>query len=160
MRISSTVDYAARVVLRLARLGAGETLTAERLAASEGISRDFVDQILLKLRRSGIVCSVRGSRGGYRLAKPARAVSLGMVMRAVEENVFDAVCERFAAGDRRCSPSSGCGLRPVWRKLGALVEAFLDALTVDALLAGEPCVSARMDMLFARSRGLSGRPGG
>lgn len=131
MRISSSVDYATRVMVRLSKAGEGETLSAERLFEAEGIPRDFVDQLLLKLRRAGLVQSRRGAQGGYALARPASEISLGMVVRAVEGEVVGVVCDRFASRNKECPHADcGCGIRPVWRRLAALVEGFLEGVSI------------------------------
>ncbi|HAH06229.1 MAG TPA: transcriptional regulator [Elusimicrobia bacterium] len=130
MRISSSVDYAVRVMVRLSKTAESATLSAEKLSEAEGIPRDFIDQLLLKLRRAGLVLSRRGAQGGYALAQPASAITLGMVMRAVDERVVDVVCDRFVRRRQECRHSCGCGIRPVWRRLAALVEDFLDQVSV------------------------------
>ena len=136
MRITSSVDYATRVMVKLSELGKGETLSAEKLYETEGIPRDFIDQLLLKLRRAGLVLSRRGAQGGYALAKPASAITLGMVVRAVEDNVFDMVCDRFARRKQDCRHFAGCGIRPVWRKLAALVEDYLEDVSIAEVAKG------------------------
>jgi len=148
MRITSAVEYATRAMIQLSELSGSETLSAEKLSEAENIPRDFIDQLMLKLRRSGLVASRRGAQGGYALAKPASAISLGMVMRAVEDNVFDVVCDRLAVRKQDCRHSSDCGIRPVWRKLGLVVEGFLDKVTIDQIASEETCVDARVQKLF------------
>ncbi|MBI5243552.1 MAG: Rrf2 family transcriptional regulator [Elusimicrobia bacterium] len=140
MRITSSVDCATRVMVRLSELKEQETISAEKLSEAENIPRDFIGQLMLKLRRAGLVASRRGAQGGYALAKPPSAISLGMVVRAVEDNVFDVVCDRLAVRKQDCRHSSGCGIRPVWRKLGALVESFLDRMTIEQVASEEASV--------------------
>lgn len=144
MRITSSVDYATRVMVRLSELKEQETLSAEKLSEAESIPRDFIDQLMLKLRRAGLVASRRGAQGGYALAKPSSAISVGMVVRAVEDNVFDVVCDRLAVRKQECCHSAGCGIRPVWRRLGALVESFLDRMSIEQVAREED----RVERLF------------
>jgi len=155
LRIGSQTEYSARIMLRLAGQAEGIPLCAERIAALERIPRDYVDQLLMRLRRAGLIRSLRGVRGGYTLARPMREVSVGNVIRAVEARVFEPVCTRYASrpgrasgehllarslpvhsGRGRCPRPEGCGMRPVWEKLGHLVEGYLDGVSLAELAGG------------------------
>ncbi len=149
MRISASTEYGARVLVRLATLPRGESMSAERLALLENIPRAYVDQIFQRLRRGGLVESHRGARGGYVLALPPEAVTVGMMVRAVEGRVFEDVCERYIAGEDQCSHLTGCGIRPVWQNLTRLVEDFLDKVTLRELMADSP-QAARSEAFHAR----------
>lgn len=138
MRLSASVEYAARVLVQLGRLRPSESLSAEKLSASENIPRAYVDQIVQRLRRAGLVASHRGAHGGYVLSRPPEAVTLGMLVRAVDGGIFEDVCERYAEGDHQCSHLGGCNIRPVWLRLGRVVEGFLDGVTVRDLLEEAP----------------------
>ena len=85
LKISSSVEYASRIMVHLASMDGKVPETAEKLAVSENIPRDYVDQILMRLRRSGLVVSRRGAHGGYLLARDASRISIGSVIRAVDE---------------------------------------------------------------------------
>lgn len=148
MRITALVECSARIMVRLASLPEGATLSAEKLSDLENISRDYVDQILQRLRRGRLVASTRGAQGGYSLARPASDISVGMVMRAVEGRIFEEVCEKYSAGEHQCHHLSNCGIRPMWQKLGELVEGFLDHVSLDQLAGSEPRV--RSDLLAPR----------
>lgn len=155
MRITSLVECSARLMVRLASLPAGATLSAERLSELENISRDYVDQILQRLRRGALVASTRGAQGGYSLARPAAAISIGELVRAVEGQVFEEVCERYSSGEHECRHLSNCGIRPVWQRLGELIEGFLDKVTLDRLTTGEP--RARSELVFVKDFDKDGR---
>lgn len=157
MKLTSTVEYAARIMVRLAGLEPDRTMSAEKLAEAENIPRDFLDQILLRLRRAGLVTSRRGALGGYALAKPAEAISVGMVVRAVDHGVFEPVCEKYAEGEHACTHTSGCGIRPVWHRLGALVESFLDKVPLAELRREEPVVESRVNLFFQAARAEKGQ---
>ena len=154
MRIASSVEYATRIMLHLARLEPSTTLSAEKISEAENIPRDYMDQILAKLRRCSLVLSRRGAQGGYCLAKPPSAISMGMIVRAVDDTVFEAVCDRYAEGEQACTHTRGCGIRPVWQKLGLLVEGYLDKVSLEHLQGEEPCVGSRVDLLFSRPPAL------
>src|SRR6187200_1871040 len=84
MRISAKVDYAMRALVELAANGTGAPVTSERLADAQGIPQKFLQNILLELRRAGIVASHRGPEGGHALAKPADKITVADVIRAVD----------------------------------------------------------------------------
>lgn len=151
LKISSSVEYGSRIVVRLASQKADDPMTAERLAESENIPRDYVDQLLMRLRRAGIVVSRRGVRGGYLLAKPAEDISVGSVMRAVDDGVFESICEKYADGDQVCAHTEECGIRPVWQRLASLVENSLDKVSITELRKSEACVETRVAQLFAQT---------
>ena len=140
MRISASVEYGARILVQLARSRDGAGLNAEKISASENIPRAYVDQILLKLKRAGLVESRRGVQGGHRLAKSASEITIGMMMRAVEGSIFDDVCQKYASGEHQCTHTAACDIKPAWRRLTQLVEDYLDHLTLEQLLNDhKPC---------------------
>ena len=105
MKIASSVEYAARLMVRLARSYGQAAVPGEKLSESEGVPIDYVNQLLLRLRRAGLVISHRGAGGGYVLAQPPPQVNLGHIFRAVEGQVFEGVCGSMIKGSGL--PSSG-----------------------------------------------------
>ena len=88
MRITAKVDYGVRAAIELAAADP-PTVKGDVLAARQGIPVKYLENILADLRRSGLVASQRGADGGYRLAKPADAVSVADIIRAVEGPLAD-----------------------------------------------------------------------
>jgi Rrf2 family protein len=84
MRISAKADYAVRAVVELTTSIDEKPIRAERIANAQGIPLNFLENILGELRHAGIVRSQRGSEGGFRLARPAKAITVADVIRAVE----------------------------------------------------------------------------
>ena len=120
-------DYAARAILELAAcVGDGRAHKAEELAATMGTSSNYLVQILIDLKSAGLVQSVRGKHGGYRLGKKPNEISLGAVLRAVEGEVF----ETPALEDKDC-PSE---LRGAWAAVREGTNTAADAITFDQLL--------------------------
>ena len=151
LKISSSVEYGSRIVVHLASQKADDPLTAEKLASAENIPRDYVDQILMRLRRADIVVSRRGASGGYLLARDAKDISVGSVMRAVDDGVFESICEKYADGDQACAHTDECGIRPVWQRLAALVEEFLNQVSITELCESEASVETRVAQLFGQT---------
>lgn len=138
MRITSSVEYATRLMVTLAREHGRPPLSAERLAETDNVPVDYVSQLLAKMRRAGLVVGRRGSAGGYALSRPPADITLGQVVRAVDGTVFEDVCARYEAGSRDCRHQSHCAISPVWSRLGAMVTRYFDGVTLAAILAETP----------------------
>jgi Rrf2 family protein len=130
MRVSAKVDYALRAVTELAAAPPG-FVTAERLAAAQGIPLKFLENILLELRRAEIVASQRGAEGGYRLAKPAADVSLADVIRAVEGPIATV---RGARPEETSYTGAATSLRDVWIELRTSMRGVLERTSLADLV--------------------------
>ena len=91
-------------------------------------------RILLRLRRAGLVESVRGAKGGYYLAKEPAQISVRDVMTASEHQTFEMNCEHHPVDAERCSPGSSCTIRPVWQALQDRVDDLLGSISLADLL--------------------------
>lgn len=134
MRISAKADYAVRATLELAASPERAPVKGTRLAEAQEIPLQFLEQILLELKRAGIVRTKRGARGGYWLARPAAETTLADVIRAVEgplANIHDLPPEetRYPGPARR--------LREVWVAVRVNLRAVLEEVTLAQLVAGE-----------------------
>lgn len=149
MNISARTDYAIRALLTLARAQASGTgpVSADALAAAQGLPKKFLEAILLDLRRRGLVTSRRGSTGGYQLAAPAETIRLGAIVRVVDGPLAEVRGERpqHAAyeGDAEHLPV-------VWVALRASIRQVLDEVSLRDVLTGE---------LPAHVRALAEAPG-
>src|SRR5437588_1671356 len=114
MKITAQEEYGLRCLLRLARAEADEPLTIPEIAAAERLTAPNVAKLLSVLRRAGLIESVRGRDGGYRLARPPADVRLGAVLLALGEPLYDGdYCDRHAGldADGPCVHHDGCTLR-------------------------------------------------
>lgn len=110
----------------------------------EKLPADYVEQILLRMRRAGLVRSTRGAHGGYELAMPAADVSMRAVIEASEASTFDLHCVTHPVGEERCSSSHTCSIRPVWMLLQRKIDEVLDGVHLSDLLADEVIVRTRV----------------
>jgi Rrf2 family protein len=97
-----------------------------------------VEQILLRLRRAGLVQSVRGAKGGYFLAKDPAAVSVRDVMAASEHQTFEINCSNHPVDADRCNSGTTCSIRPVWYALQQRVDELLASISLADLMRQEP----------------------
>lgn len=142
MRVTTWTEYSLIISLHLAkrgRTGRGP-VAARELADAEKLPADYVEQILLRLRRAGLVESVRGAKGGYLLARHPSTISVRDVMTASEHQTFEVNCASHPVDAERCSPGSTCSIRPVWQALQQRVDDLLAGISLADLMKEEPQV--------------------
>jgi Rrf2 family protein len=132
MRVSARVDYALRAAAELAARP-DAPVKREAIAAAQAIPVPFLEQILLALKRAGIVRTRRGPEGGYWLARPPEAVTLAEVIRAVEGPLANVQGER---PEDVAYTGSAARLQDVWIAVRANLRAVLDEVTLADLAGG------------------------
>lgn len=140
MKITSSVEYAARLMMTLAREHGKAPMTAERLAKIDNVPSDYVSQLLLKLRRAGLVVSQRGTSGGYSLSQAPETINLSQIVRAAGGEMFGDVCGRYSRGTKDCRHQGNCGLSSAWNGLSALVADYLEKITLAQLVERTPAL--------------------
>lgn len=140
MRITTWAEYGLICSLHLARRAGEGPVTGRDIAAQEKLPADYVEQILLRLRRAGIVASTRGARGGYALARAADQVSVRDVIAASELQTFELHCISHPVSDERCGDTAQCSIRPVWQLLQRRIDDVLDGISLATLLQPEGAV--------------------
>jgi Rrf2 family protein len=142
MKITAQEEYGLRCLLRLARAEDGHSLTIPEIAAVEGLSSPYVAKILGVLRQAGLIESVRGRSGGYRLARSAVEIGLGSVLMSIGDPLYDdpGYCQRHAgseAEDGQCVHLNGCTLRALWQTLEHWMRHLLDQISLADLMHSE-----------------------
>jgi Rrf2 family protein len=133
VRVSAKADYAIRAAVELAASGDGP-VKGERIAQAQEIPPNFLENILGDLRNAGLVASRRGADGGYWLAKPADAVSLADVIRAVDGPLANV---RGVRSEQIEYQGSAEKLRDVWVAVRASLRGVLETVTLADLASGE-----------------------
>ena len=146
MRITTWAEYGLICALHLAKRASDVPVTGRDIATRERLPADYVEQILLRLRRAEIVRSTRGARGGYTLARPANEISVRDVIAASELTTFDLHCVSHPVGEERCGASHDCSIRPVWVLLQQKIDDVLQGVLLSDLLQGEESVRARVGL--------------
>ncbi len=132
MRISTKGRYALRVLLDLAQHREDGYIPLKTIAERQGISKNYLDQIMMLLNRTDYLKSTRGFQGGYKLAKPPAKYTVGDILRSTEGSVTPLAC--LENGGEDCARSMGCLARRVWQGLEDVMTDYLDNLTLqDAL---------------------------
>ena len=146
MRITTWAEYGLICALHLAKRAGEGPITGREIAASERLPGDYVEQILLRLRRAGLVNSTRGARGGYSLARPPEEISVREVIAASELGTFDLHCVSHPVGEERCAESQSCSIRPVWMMLQRKIDDVLESVHLGDLLVDERTVRQRVGL--------------
>ena len=120
----------------MARDNGHDPLSLTDIAAREKLPHHYTEQILVRLRRAGIVKSVRGTQGGFMLAKPPSDVSVGHVIQVLEGAPFSKTCDHFNKRSN-CGHLGDCSIRPVWELIAKHVWNVLDGITLKHLLEDE-----------------------
>ncbi|WP_066365070.1 RrF2 family transcriptional regulator [Herbidospora mongoliensis] len=133
MRLSARVDYALRAAAELAASGDGPTTVGE-LAKGQEMPPKYLENILLQMRRAGLVRGQRGPEGGYVLARPASQISLADVIRAVDGPLANVRGER---PEHVGYTGAAQSLQQVWIALRASERAILEEVTLDQIASGD-----------------------
>ena len=133
MNISAKSDYAVRAMLALAADGTDRPVKGETLAGAQQIPAKFLENILMDLRRAGLVASQRGAEGGYRLGRPAKAITVADVIRAVDGPLANIRGIRPEAAEY---DGAATALRDVWVAMRASLRSVLERVTLADVVAG------------------------
>lgn len=131
LRIGKLTDYATVVMAELAE-HPGECWSASQVAETTRLELPTVAKVLKTLARSGLIDSVRGVNGGYRLHNSAHSVSVAAIIRAMEGPIALTEC---GLEPGLCSREHDCNLKGNWQRIGETVENALESLTLADLAA-------------------------
>lgn len=130
MQLTTRGRYAVTAVLDLALHAEQGTMRLADIADRQGISLSYLEQLFARLRREGVVTSVRGPGGGYRLAQAQEAISIGRIIDAVNERLDVTRC----GGKADCQGGDTCLTHHLWTELSENLQEFLHGITVADLL--------------------------
>lgn len=149
MRLTTQSEYALICLKVLCQEVLGRPVSVTGIAAQESMSKDYVEQLFLKLKRAGIVHSIKGARGGYVLSRHPSQITLREVIEALEGNIYEVFCSPKIREKIVCMHFSRCSLRPVWGKLQQLIDDFFSKITLATLLKEENAVAEELNLLVA-----------
>jgi Rrf2 family protein len=145
MGVSTKARYALRIMVRLARMAPGDSATVQVLSAREDLSTDYAAQIMMAMRRSGLVVSRRGVGGGVALARLASLISVADVVEAAEGPIRVVDCAENGADCRRAPQ---CVTREVWEEATRRLKSFFEGVTLDSLAARAEAQEKRSGTMF------------
>jgi Rrf2 family protein len=133
MKLSTKGKYGVRALFEIARNYGKGPLAIKEISERQKISLSYLEQILHKLGKAGIIDSVRGPHGGYELARKPAELTIGDVVRALEGPIALSHClEPGVTGS--CYQAEDCVARMAWTKVGEKIEEALDSITFEHLL--------------------------
>jgi Rrf2 family iron-sulfur cluster assembly transcriptional regulator len=131
MKITTKGRYGVRAVIYLASSYYNRPISIKTIAAQEKISPEFLEQIFFKLKKAGIINSVRGPGGGFVLSKKTSEISIKDILDAVGESTFPVPC---TDKDYTCDNSSECVANSIWKDFSGMIEEFLSSTTIKTIL--------------------------
>ena len=132
VKLSTKGRYGLRALIDLALYSEEEAVSIQSIANRQNISVSYLEQLVRKLKKEGLVTSVRGAQGGYKLAKPAEKISVGDVLRAMEGSISAVSC---GTGENvHCQGEDLCVTRYVWQRINASIQETVDSIMLDQLV--------------------------
>ena len=135
MRITTKGRYALRAVIALAEMSKdGKMISIKTLSETENISRVFLEQIFFKLRKAGIVKSVRGPGGGFSFTGPLESISVRQVFLAASEELEVLPCDRSS---NDCDKISDCRCHKLITSATGLLNKYFNSVNLKMLLSNK-----------------------
>lgn len=155
MKLTSKGRYAVTAMLDVALHSQQNPVPLADISERQGISLSYLEQLFSKLRKAGLVASVRGPGGGYRLGTDANDIAIGTVIAAVDESVDATKCQ----GKGDCQGGTRCLTHTLWRDLSSRISDFLNNITLGELMKDNEVleISDRQDIDLAVTNGLSNK---
>ncbi|UCE27123.1 MAG: Rrf2 family transcriptional regulator [Candidatus Coatesbacteria bacterium] len=145
MKMSTRGRFGLRSLLHLAARGENGPVSVSEIASEMDVSSDYLMQLFVKLRREGLLESMRGPRGGFKFARPAESITIGDVVRSVEGSLSPIHCVEeepgrvIEEGDAElCEKAPTCPSRKAWVYITKKLVSLFDSITLaDILRTGE-----------------------
>lgn len=150
MRLTTKGRYAVTAMLDLALHSETEPVSLADISSRQEISLSYLEQLFAKLRRNGLVLSVRGPGGGYRLSRPLDDIYTSQIIDAVNESVDATHC----GGNANCLDGHVCPTHFLWSDLSEQIHRFLGSISLASLVERQEvqAISRRQDASGSRRR--------
>lgn len=133
MKLSTRARYGLRALIDLGLYSEKETVSIQSIARRQNISVSYLEQLMALLKKAGIVQSVRGAMGGYRLGKPADEISVGDILRVLEGSLEAVVCPGNEQ-DGVCEGQEICVAKYVWKRINDSITDAVDSMMLCELI--------------------------
>lgn len=133
MKLSTKGRYGLRALIDLAQYSEIEPVSISSIALRQDISEKYLEQLMTLLKKAGIIKSIRGASGGYILAKDAKDISVGDVLRALEGSLELVECPAFGEHES-CEAAGGCVTKYVWKKINESIDQTVNEMKIDELV--------------------------
>lgn len=133
MKLSTKGRYGLKAMYDIAkRYNTNEPLSLKIIAENNHLSEQYLEQIFSKLKKSGLVKSVRGAQGGYRLSRDPNEITVGDIIRVLDGPIAPSTC--VLEEDSGCEEQGTCPTRDVWKKIKESVDDVIDNITLEDML--------------------------
>jgi Rrf2 family iron-sulfur cluster assembly transcriptional regulator len=132
MRLTTKGRYGVRAVLNLAAQKQNHPISISQISKEEDLSPEFLEQIFFKLKKAGVIRSVRGPKGGFVLNWKPSEVTIKVILDAVGESINPTPCTNGSSGP--CPRKDDCALAPVWNEFHELIEKHLDGISIKDII--------------------------
>lgn len=151
MRLTTKGRYAVTAMLDLALHAKEDPVSLADISERQSISVSYLEQLFAKLRKSGLVSSVRGPGGGYQLSRAGNEIFIAQIIDAVDESVDATRC----SGQGGCQQGLTCLTHDLWSDLSQQIHNFLSAISLDELVSrnGVQAVALRQSQAQQKMRG-------
>ena len=134
MKISTKGRYGLRALVDIAISSREEPVSLSEIALRQNISISYLEQLIAKLKKAGIVNSSRGAKGGYSIAKSPDEISVGDILRVLEGNLDPVSCAEITGEGETCSGSELCVTKYVWKRISDSIKNTVDSLMLSELI--------------------------
>lgn len=139
MKLSTKGRYGLRAMIDLADYSEQEAVSISNISERQSISVSYLEQLMAKLKKAGLVKSIRGAQGGYVLARDAKDISVGDILRALEGDLYPVDCAAVTggqdgSGDGTCSGQDYCVTKYVWQRINDSIQNAVDSIWLSELV--------------------------
>ncbi|MGO9612875.1 MAG: RrF2 family transcriptional regulator [Dissulfurispiraceae bacterium] len=134
LRLSTKGQYGVRAMFEIAMGGVDKPVTIKQISERQDVSVSYLEQILNKLRKAGLIKSIKGPGGGYILNKSPEEIKIADVLNELEGPIAITSCLDPGEG---CVRIDGCVTYLLWKSLGEQIEGFLSTISLQNLIAGD-----------------------
>jgi Rrf2 family protein len=152
MNISTRGRYGLRALLEIAVQSDQGPITVRDISRKQQMSVSYLEQILHRLKKAGIVKSIRGAKGGYVLARRGEQITVNQIINALDGPISISYCDSPKLREKSCIGPSACVSRVLWKKLEEMIEGALSNVTL-ADLKGDVLSREQSEISRSRRRG-------
>lgn len=133
MKLSTKGRYGLRALVDLALNSEPDAVSISSIALRQGISERYLEQLMAKLKKAGIIASFRGALGGYVLARDPKDITIGDILRALEGNLNAVDCPAIMEAGN-CTGSEHCAAKMVWKKINDVINQTVNSIRLSDLI--------------------------
>jgi len=135
MKVSTRGEYGLRAMVALAHGFGDGSMSITAIAKESAVPYAYLEQLIVPLRKAGLVESKRGAQGGYQLTRPPSDIRVGEIYRVMEGPVAPMDCVSENEADQTCPLIEGCETRPVWMMVRDSIANAIDSVTLGDLIS-------------------------